>query len=296
MPGSDFWIDGDEWEVGYRNLRDGDAEYCRVIRPLMEEYWEKFRPFADKNFTAEFAQHPDARFWEMYLTNTLLDGGKNVVPRAERPSEGPDILIREAGKNLWIEAVTYSAGEDGNLDRVPPMKFDGQAHQVPNPKIELRISTAFSTKFRIFCKYLEKGIVAADDVKMIAINAGKTAIQCDYDGRGSPLTVLYPLGDQYVTFFQGSERTESGYQYRDEIPKTKGDPVKIGMFADSQYSPISACIYSCTTLWNIGWGGRGLALYHNCYCQNPIPPNWHRWDVEWGCRPSDAECEIFRIE
>lgn len=293
---SGLWLDGEKWDIGYRNLRDSDAEYCTTIRPLLDESWKKFQPFADKDFVAKFALHPDARFWEMYLTNAMLDGGKNVIPRSKRSQFGPDILIQEGGKNIWIEAVTYSAGEEGHPDRVPPLKFDGQAHQAPNDQIELRISAAFSAKSTVFNSYQKKGVVGIDDIKIIAINAGETAIQCSYEGRGSPLTVLFPLGDQYVDFFRDPDRTESGYHFRELVTKSSGAQVEIGMFADSNYSDISACIYSCTSLGNVGYGGNGIALYHNCLSRIPFPSNWHHWEFEWGCRRSDADFELFRIQ
>ncbi|HUS54634.1 MAG TPA: hypothetical protein VMY41_11595, partial [Thermohalobaculum sp.] len=123
----EFWLDGDEWDIGYQNLRDGENGPCLAIRECIDHLWESFYPFADKDFVSEFARQPDARFWEMYLTTSLLANGKNVRPRAERPKAGPDILVEESGTRVWIEAVTFGPGIDVNPDRVLPLKFDGNA-------------------------------------------------------------------------------------------------------------------------------------------------------------------------
>lgn len=290
---SEFWLEGDEWDLGYRNLRDGENSYCQTARKILEEYWKNYHSYADENFCVEFARNPDNRFWEMYLTNILLESGKNVVPRADRPHDGPDILIDEAGRRIWIEAITFGPGAEGHPDRVPPLKFDGQAHSAPNQQIELRISGAFMEKYRKFVQYAEKLVVSSEDIKMIAINPGKTSVLSRYDGRGSPMTVLYPLGDQYVTFYKDSDHSDTGYHYREEIEKATGAVVNIGMFASDAHSEITACVYSCTTLGNVGFGGKGVAIYHNCFPRNALRFRWMRWDMEWGCRQSEDRCELF---
>lgn len=253
----EFWIPGTDCDLGYRNIRDLDNDTCTEIRRLLEVYWDQCKDFMDEKFREEFARQPDARFWEIYLCRRLLNAGHPLVKRKERPAKGPDFFIDDGDRRVWIEAVTFGHGHVENPDRVPEMEFrsvedDGPlvAQPVPVNEVELRISSVFDKKSNKFKEYAINGLVGINDVNLIAINPGKVSMHAGYEGRGSPMCVLYPLGDQYVTFFKDTDKTASGYHLRTEIKKALGREVPIGVFADEQHNYVSAVIWSKTTLGN----------------------------------------------
>ena len=110
------------------------------------------------------------------------------------------------------------------------------------------------------------------------------------------MCVLYPLGDQYVTFFKDTDKTASGYHLRTEIKKALGREVPIGVFADEQHNYVSAVIWSKTTLGNFFYDHNDLTLYPNTTPDHPLPAGWLDWAHEWEARVvSEDSCELKRI-
>ena len=122
-----------------------DARVCK-IRQRLEELWQYFHPYADSNFRHEFAKHPHQRFWEMLLCVFLLESGKNVIAKRDRVQSGPDILVKERGETIWIEAVTPTTGEPAKPDTVPDFQADGKAYSVPDDSLLLRFLQAMDEK------------------------------------------------------------------------------------------------------------------------------------------------------
>lgn len=278
----EFWIGGNDCDPGYKNIRDLAEGPPVEIRKQLENYWDELQPYLDAELREEFAKQPDARFWEMYLSARVLRAGKHVVPRTNRPRNGPDILIEDENGRIWIEAVCFGRGATSNPDKVPEMVFDGSAQAVPVNEIELRISTVFSKKSKTFARYLETGLVEPEDRTLIAINPGKLSAETTEDSRSSPFCVLYPLGDQYVRFFKDSDHTENGHHYRTHIEKKSGVKVPSGMFADQQHCHISGAIWSKTHLGNHFYGQSDLTFFPNSTPIAPLAQGWMDWEGEWG--------------
>ena len=148
-----------------------DARVCK-IRQRLEELWQYFHPYADSNFRHEFAKHPHQRFWEMLLCVFLLESGKNVIAKRDRVQSGPDILVKEPGETIWIEAVTPTTGEPAKPDTVPDFQADGKAYSVPDDSLLLRFLQAMDEKRNRLQSYVDDSITASDDIHIIAINAG----------------------------------------------------------------------------------------------------------------------------
>ncbi|MEM7683853.1 MAG: hypothetical protein AAF293_03440 [Pseudomonadota bacterium] len=282
--------------MGYRNIRDLEKGPCAAIRALLESYWDQCKGYADEMFREEFAVQPDPRFWELYLFHRLLSAGKALVERARRPNDGPDLLVDDGDQRVWIEAVTFGPGDDTNPDRVPDLKYDGTAQYVPLREIELRISSVFMKKSNTFIRYLENERVSRSDLCLIAINPGQLSPQTSFEDRGSPFCVLYPLGDQYVTFRKNSPETTSGYYFRTELEKSSRTKVPTGMFADGQHDHIAGVIWSNTTLGNFFYGENDLTLFPNSTPIRPLTQGWLDWAIEWGASVhEDNQCTLTRL-
>jgi hypothetical protein len=61
-----------EAEAPYRNLRDMVTPEARAGKEFAERLWTQYHPYADAHFLTEIRRDFHARFWEMYLTCTLL--------------------------------------------------------------------------------------------------------------------------------------------------------------------------------------------------------------------------------
>lgn len=193
---------------------------------------------------------------------------------------GPDFCLKHRGRKIWIEAVVATNGQDGHPDQVPDFPYDGVMRGIPSNKIDLRLTNAFETKSQKFTGYREQGIVAQDDISIIAIHPGKLAHLTDLEGRLSPWSTLYPFGDQYISFAPDSNDSESGYHRRNFVTKSNDATVPIGTFANGQHSHISCVIWS-NTVNLVSNEVIDLAMFHNPEAKQRLPIGWLDWATEW---------------
>ena len=129
----------------YRIVRDEDTAEVVKLRCYVENLWGTYQEYADKDFARQLAQDFDARFWEMYLTCTLIHESFNVVPK-RTTARGPDIRIDEESTTIWIEAVTPRVGDPKKPDSVPPART-GVPQEIPDEQITLRYRSAIHGKY-----------------------------------------------------------------------------------------------------------------------------------------------------
>ena len=141
-----FEVEEQNPHLTWQNLKSVDDSRTNNIRQRLEELWQCFQPYADSHFRQEFSRHPHQRFWEMFLCVFLLKSGKKVIAKSDRVESGPDILVEEEGKRIWIEAVVPTTGELGKPDTVPELKVDGQIHAVPDDSLVLRYLQGMNEK------------------------------------------------------------------------------------------------------------------------------------------------------
>src|SRR5690606_5784336 len=120
----------------------------------------------------DFPRRLHERWFEMYLAVALLRVGIDVK-RPKPPA--PDLLLTIGGRRIWIEATCANAGDPSKPDSVPQPRYakPGEAPVVrerPTDAMTFRISNSLRVKEQAFGAYMQRGIVAADDVTAIAIN------------------------------------------------------------------------------------------------------------------------------
>ena len=121
-----------------------------TVRQWLERQWEIYEPFADKNFRIEIATNFHQRFWEMYLTCSLLEFQYEI--KAQKTEKGPDICIHQNGCRIWIEAIAPGSGNGDNA--VPPIALNARTwtfYREPENQIILRYRSALQEKL---CKYI----------------------------------------------------------------------------------------------------------------------------------------------
>ena len=140
MPNLPLFTDDLATDQGYINVRAAGDDRMRGVRENCELLWEFYEEHADNEFRTELRSNFDVRYWEMYLTTTLLLEGYEV----KCPKPGPDVGIEIDGVRIWFEATSPTRGADGAADQVPEAKFDGKAYDVPNEKLVLRYLNSIS--------------------------------------------------------------------------------------------------------------------------------------------------------
>src|SRR4051812_8675730 len=124
-----LFVDGPAADPAYRNIRAAENDYMRQAQANCEDLWSDYEKYADPEFAKELRSNFDARYWEMYLTVTLLRAGFDVTC----PKPGPDVGIISEGRRVWFEATSPTRGADGSADQVPEM-LEG-AQDVPNERM-----------------------------------------------------------------------------------------------------------------------------------------------------------------
>jgi hypothetical protein len=235
----------------YRMIRDENRAPVVELRSYLENLWATYHDYADKDFPAQLAQDFEARFWEMYLTCTLIHKSFNVLPKRTR-ARGPDIQIEYGSTTIWIEAATPRVGDSKKADSVPPAKVL-VAQEIPDEQMTLRYRSAIHDKyFGKYFTYLRDGIIRSGSCYVIALNGCRMPWPGgDYEPPRIVRSVL-PFGPQVVTIDTRSHKiVRTGHQYRVHLRKASGQKVDTDIFVKPEYRHLSAVMFSEVNIANL---------------------------------------------
>jgi hypothetical protein len=225
-------------DPGYRSIRDAKKGPLRFAQWHCEYLWIRFRPHADNEFQKELLSTFNARYWEMYLTCSLIFAGYEVT--CLKP--GPDVGIIYEGRRIWFEATSPTCGTPGSPD------YAGGPVEglVPEERIILRYLNSISTKYNDqYANWLKKRIVSEKDAFVLAINPW--AIPWDHTDGGTPrlLQAGYTIGTPYGEVERETLKPVGiGYQSRDKIMKASEVSVDTGVFQREEYRGLSGLLCS----------------------------------------------------
>lgn len=268
----------------YDLIRAADDERFRKAKEHCEELWRSFEPFADKHFLSEFPLHFHERWFEMYLTVSLLRLGLDI----QCPKPGPDILLTSGSRRIWIEAVCATSGQKGFPDSVPEL-VPGKLMDVPKDPYVLRIRNSLDQKARIFSNYIKNRIVGQDDITVVAISVWSAGLW-PQDMLACMPRSLYGIGDPILEYDKVTgEQVGSRYEMMTEIRKrSSGSPVVVQPFTDGSVPHISAVLASWANVVSLPKRlGDDCILYPNLSCANP----WLKGTVPMGEEWSYKEAE-----
>jgi len=214
------------------------------------------------------------RWWELYLTHTLLHAGVHLVRRdCRHPKQsGPDLLAQVVGMNLWIEAVSASAGEGPDAVR------SGGPSKGPKPfpdqEIMLRFLQAFSVKARYHAKCIKRGWANESEAYVIALNGAlaERAYPClqRFPRIVSVLLVGLEKASVEVEFDLDGTTSRAGemhYEFQHEVEKKSKNTVPLAAFLEPANSCVSAVLYSTADAYT----ERGSILVLNPIAKVPLP-------------------------
>jgi type I restriction enzyme S subunit len=236
---------------------------------------------ADANAAQKLASDNLHTFWQQFsevlLADQLIKAGIKPIHQAT----GPDFLIEQDGKRIWIEVITPEP--TGIPDEWINYEM-GKAVSMPHESILLRWTAAIKQKAEVLLGgtdkipngYIAKNIVAPSDAYVIAINgrllrAGLPQIE-GISQFPFAVEATFCVGPYQLHIDRNTLKTTgSGHQHRNLIPKPKGAPVPTDTFLDPQYAPISA-------IWAVDIDEalligiqRPMVVVHNPNASEPIP-------------------------
>lgn len=280
-----FDVGGANLDLGFENLKAAEFPIEQQLRAMLQDMWATYEPYADPDFRQGFARDVDGRFWEMHLGCTLLEAGRTLLPVAERQRDGgqPDLCVLEDGRRVWIEAITPDEGAPGpdQIVRPIPINEGGGLVAAPIRQAQLRTSSAFWTKAQKIGCYIEQGVIAPDDTRIIAISASRFGVYVSEHPLPLIMTTLFPIGDAYVTINRDTgDVLEEGFHAAPVIQRER-NPIPRTAFLDERFADISGVIWSRIGIGNLSRQVRPITYVHNPLAQVPLTTHWGVWDREF---------------
>ncbi len=253
---------------------------------------------ADSNFESNLCSGDDARYWqrlsEALLVHELLEANLDLRPSRN----GPDFLIQHEGRNIWIEVI---CPEPTGVPADWLQSNSGTVTNFPHEAILLRWTAAIKEKAekllgnpdKGYVGYIEKGVVAADEPYVIAINGRR--LRGEYFASLTGISqfpcaveAVFAVGPFAIQIDRRTLKTiRSEHQHRPVIRKPNGSEVPAYTFLDPAFRPISAIwAADIDETWVIG-NCKPMAVVHNPNAANPIAPgllpaNWDYVALENG--------------
>lgn len=218
------------------------------------------------------------KFWqqlsEVLLAYQLIKAGIQLV----HESTGPDFLVEQDGKRIWIEVITPEPNS------IPDEWVNHVSETVvtfPHESILLRWTAAIKEKAEKLNRYLESRLVKPEDAYVIAVNG---RLLRGFGGRfPEPHGISqFPFAVE-ATFSVGPfgikidpktlKSVGSGHQDRPFIAKSNGAQVPADTFLDPKFSTISG-IWAVDVDESLLLGTPGpMIVVHNPNAITPIPRN-----------------------
>ena len=254
----------------YAAVRDGEADFAREARGVVESLWRAAAQYVDADIQQKAAVSFHPHFWELYLAACLLRDGMRLVPRSRRGlrDRGPDLQMEQPP--VWIEAIapTQGTGPDAVTDGIP-----GMVRDVPDDGIKLRILSAIQEKFEKFEHYVRNGTISSSDPCVVAVNTGM--VQKMWGDREVPRIVrsLFPFGHEVIEISRRDGRVVGRrHEHTPAVIKQNGAAVPTTGFETPGWARISMVIHSPVDVFNgTSAEGREFVTVHNPHAVNPLP-------------------------
>lgn len=271
----------------YEKIWGGINEKCRSVRAHCENLWKDFRKHADDHFLTEFSLRFHQRWFEMYLTVSLIRAGF-AIEDSDRKS-GPDLLLLIGGRRLWIEAVCTENGGPGNPDSVPEIETN-VVRDIPLRQYVLRLRNSLQEKSNKLRQYIQDDIILPGDLTVVAINVGGIpffAVDMDECIKRS----VYGIGDLSLSVNKSTGKlARIQRESLTSIAKSSGKPVGVRCLIDGSMEHISALLESGANAANLPRKfGEDFILYPNLISTRQWPYGILPLGREWRFSDSGEE-------
>ena len=259
-----------------------EDQFILDLRVYIEKLWVDYQYYADIDFRQKIREDFHSRFWEMYLTCTLLY--KSYPVKRKLKNEGPDILIEDSSHRIWIEAIAPSGGRENNLDKVRDMEY-GVAQDVPDKEITLRYCGAIKDKFNKYLGYLEQNLIRPEDSFVIALNSCKIPHAIMDLNPPRIIKAVFPIGDWQLNIDKNIHKVvESGLQFRPDIKRASGSTVSTNVFLNPDYQNLSGILYSHASVGSYqltNMGSDFIYIHNPLAMNNRVPEGYFKFGKEF---------------
>ncbi|MFT3800972.1 MAG: hypothetical protein QM766_07085 [Burkholderiaceae bacterium] len=259
------------------------AQIREYIEALCKQFVDSGR--ADPKFLKEIGSGSKQKFWACVSEAIVADrlSGCTFGSR-ERLGEGPDFLVLNGDRKIWIEVVCpqptglpadWSNSQQDTWVSLPHEQILLRWTSAIRAKAEALLGSEDGTK----AGYLKSGLVHRDDAYVIAVNGcmlrrGDGDLPSLFGISRFPFAAeaVFPFGPVEVRLDRNSfEVLGQGHQVRPTIQKPNRSKVPTYTFLDKRFAPISA-------IWALDANGGAvigncdpMIVVHNPLATNPVP-------------------------
>jgi type I restriction enzyme S subunit len=214
--------------------------------------------------------------WEAMLYRHLRLQGYNPKGTANSTGQhGPDFLVDDAGKAIWIEAVAPApSGIPADYLEAPQPNGEIRVKKKPDIERVLRCTSTIADKRRQLAAYQAAGLIGATDCTVIAVNICRLS-DWDFEGTGisqKPLSLeaVFPIGPLVANMTpDGKIDGPAENMPRFTVPKTSGQKIATTAFLEPSFANVSAVIQAHQK--DMYERGLALAIIHNPLASAPLP-------------------------
>ncbi|ALQ50274.1 hypothetical protein [Nitrosomonas ureae] len=270
----------------------GENARAVVIQHYLMSIFTEFvkSGFSDPKFVTELTSGCDQKFWACLSEALVAERLRcKYFPPRRRLGQGPDFLVMDGTRKVWIEVVCPEP-----ID-IPHNWLNPQKGRVsfPHEQILLRWTSAIKNKAEILIGgvdkkgYLESGEVGPNDAYVIAVNgcrlrSGPFSALIGISQLPFAAEAVFPVGPYELQINKTTRQVvDRGHQHRPHIRNKNKAEVPTFTFLDSRFNAISA-------IWAIDLNGSSIigtiepsAVIHNPNALNPIPLDFLPADNEY---------------
>lgn len=245
-----FFQDDQSSDIRYSACRD--KPQFSEIKNRIENLWDAYKPFCGdgpEKFINDAKSNFCGQVWHLYLANLFKNNGFKLL--AGKPGQ-PDLCFEVNGSKLWIEAVSVSEGIGEN--KAPGHEHYSQINgffQPSDSQIQLRLSSAFITKKNQVYKYIDSGLVAKNDLCLIAVNSGNVSMSDFTPDFSNMFKVLYAVKGEYWSNDRTTGHSQMMPIHGDSLTKASGETFQVAYFENSDFERINGVIFFAKEVFNL---------------------------------------------
>jgi hypothetical protein len=142
---------------------------------------------------------------------------------------------------------------------------------------------------------LRQGVIGSDDIRVIAIGAGRFGFYVSEFPLPAILSAVFPLGNYVVSLDTKSGKvTGSEFLPSFEIARSSG-AISRDAFLDEKFAAISGIIWSRVGIGSMSHKERSLTMVHNPLAVVAMPQSWGVWDKEFVASERNGRWTISNI-
>jgi type I restriction enzyme S subunit len=197
---------------------------------------------------------------------------RNIVKSSGQ--HGPDFCFDHEGRTIWIEAVVPAPEGIPAEWLEPPRIGECRVKTMPPEQMLLRCTTAIDAKRNKLDEYRAKGIIAANDCTVVAVNICRLS-DWDIDGNGIsqlPLVMeaVFSIGPLDVPISRdGKPNGTARHMPRHSIKKENGTDISTGNFLDPLFANMGAVMQGHQK--DLFEKTLDLSVIHNPLANNRLP-------------------------